>query len=167
MSVETSMEDALCTYAEGPDRLEKALGGLSEADIGMQPPGKSGWAIRQMVHHLTEGDSMWTTYMKIAMVSSGSSFAADWYPGNNEWAERMNFEERQVAPALALFRANREYVVQGLRSVPAAWERSLIFKHSDDDETYRYTVGDIVALLTRHVNEHIDEINGIRQTLGR
>lgn len=157
MHDQLSFEEALRLFLEEPNRLDAVLRGLSEAEMA-QKQVSAGQTIRQVVHHLADGDQMWAMYMKVAISASGSSFAADWYPGDDTWAERMSFQAREAAPAIALFRANRAYVAQALRAMPDTWERTLTFKHSDDDESYRYSVADIVGLLVRHARQHVQEI---------
>ncbi len=157
MHDQLSFEEALRLFSEEPNRLDAALEGLTEEDMA-QKRVASGQSIRQVVHHLADGDQMWAMYMKVAISASGSSFAADWYPGDDTWAERMNFQDREAAPAIVLFRANRAYIAQTLHALPDTWDRTLTFKHSDDDESYRYSVADIVSLLVRHSRQHVQEI---------
>jgi hypothetical protein len=63
-------EAILAAFAAGPDDLTHALAGLSEPDLDLaRGPGK--WTIRQTVHHVVDGDSMWGMCARVAMATRG------------------------------------------------------------------------------------------------
>ena len=53
----TSLEVILNLYADGPAKLEAALAGLSEPDLDLALTSDS-WTIRQIVHHIADGDDL-------------------------------------------------------------------------------------------------------------
>ena len=76
------------------------------------------------------------------------------------WAERWHYADRNVQPALGLFKANRRHLAQLLEVVPAAWDRAVtISARGHDDE--RASVAEIVELQARHALGHITEIEAI------
>ena len=65
----------LALYADGPTQLEAVLMGLTESDLNLAQPGDS-WTIRQIVHHLADGDDLWKTCIKAALGNSVVSLSA-------------------------------------------------------------------------------------------
>ena len=58
MKSPANKDSVIARYIEGPKLLERALAGLTEADLDTAPA-KGGWSIRQIVHHLADGDDLW------------------------------------------------------------------------------------------------------------
>jgi hypothetical protein len=81
-------------YGEGPNLLEKALTGLSEANLDISPL-DDGWTIRKIVHH---------AFIKQAIGNPGSEFNLQWYwqIPQDEWAELWNYERRTIETPLAI-----------------------------------------------------------------
>lgn len=150
-------DDLLELYTNAADKLELAIAGLSEADLDLAS-GPGEWSIRQLLHHIVEGDFLWTTPLKIALGSPGSGCRLDWYPGNDEWGESLNYSRRAVGPAVALLRANRAHVADLLAAVPGAGERHVRLQWTPEGEPAPMTVGEIVRLQAAHAAGHIEEI---------
>jgi hypothetical protein len=159
----TNQSEVIAAYAEGADRLEVALAGLSDTDLDIAPDA-GGWTIRQLVHHLADGDDVWKGFIKRAMGSQGGEFTLDWYwqMPQDEWAERWAYAERAIGPSLALLRANRAHIVQLLEHVPGAWEKSLRVRWPRGEEL-DVTVGWVVEMQARHVEGHLSDIARIRE----
>src|SRR5262249_51361819 len=99
-------DQALALYLQGPAALDAALAGLDPADLDRAPqPGA--WTIRQIVHHIVDGDNLWTLPIRVALGSPGAVYNSEWYSPDNAWAETLNYAGRPIEAALALFRANR------------------------------------------------------------
>lgn len=159
------IEEALKEFAQGPDKLEATLADLSEADLDRHCA-QGGWAIREIVHHLADADTMQATYiLKMALLNSGTTFDISWHPGNRAMSETLNYAGRPIGPSLALFRANREHIVQMVSSLPPTWDRYVVFKLSPEEEA-KITIGEWIEGLARHLQEHVSEIDKIRQQLG-
>jgi len=154
----------LARYAAGPAQLAAAIAGLTEAELDLAQTAGT-WTIRQIVHHIADGDDLWKVYIKIALGNSSGTFSLQWYwdKPQEAWAESWRYAARAIEPSLALFQANRRHVVQLLQSIPDAWERS-IFIHWPEGQKARTTVGWIVAMQAKHVLGHINDIQAIRQT---
>ena len=78
MKSPTDKDSVIARYIEGPKLLEKALSGLREADLDIVPQ-KGGWTIRQIVHHIADGDDIWKMGIKQALGNDQSEFSLDWY----------------------------------------------------------------------------------------
>jgi uncharacterized damage-inducible protein DinB len=146
--------------------LEAALVGLTESDLNTaQTTGT--WTIRQIVHHIVDGDDIWKTCIKAALGNSEGLFHLQWYwdRPQTEWAENWRYANRSIEPSLALFRANRCHVMALIQQVPAAWEQSIRVKWPDQQEE-RITVGDVIEMQAGHTMGHIHDIRMIRQVHG-
>ena len=111
----------LALYADGPAQLEAAIAGLAEEDLDVAQSADT-WTIRQIVHHVADGDDIWKIGIKAALGNSTGTFTLQWYwdKPQDEWVESWDYAGRDLEPSLALFRANRRHIVQ--RSMPESWE---------------------------------------------
>ena len=150
-------------FSEGPERLESAVVGLTDQELDMALSPDS-WTIRQIVHHIVDGDDLWKTFVKAAMGNQESVFHLEWYwrQTQEEWVESWNYSQRPIAPSLHLFRASREHLRDLVERIPSAWERSLIIRWSDGNEE-RSTVGNVLAMQANHALAHIERIHLIRR----
>ena len=154
-------ESTIARYMEGPALLEKAVAGLTETDLD-SAPAKGGWTIRQIVHHLADGDAVWTMGIKQALGNDGSEFSLDWYrvQPQETWADRWASSRRPVDVSLALLRATRAHVAQLLEHVPDAWNRSVSFR-KPDAEAEIVPVGFVIEMQASHVVHHLRQIEAI------
>jgi uncharacterized damage-inducible protein DinB len=95
----------LALYAEGPAQLEAVLMGLTESEQNLARASDS-WTIRQIVHHLADGDDIWKTCIKAALGNSEGLFSLQWYwdKPQTQWAENWKYANRRIEPSLACFR---------------------------------------------------------------
>jgi catechol 2,3-dioxygenase-like lactoylglutathione lyase family enzyme len=155
-----SPQETLTLYIKGPDELEAALSGLSEADLDLA--GTQGeWSIRAIVHHLAEGELIFVSPLKTAAAESGRIYYPNWHSGNLVVAENLNYAGRPIEPSLALFRVVHSYVVQLAQYVPDVWEHYVQYSHGP-----RVSFGAIINDAMAHTLEHIDEILEIRRIHG-
>jgi hypothetical protein len=160
---QTDTETILAQYADGPSLLDSALAGLSETNLDLAPSADS-WSIRQIVHHLMDGDDIWKTCIKIALGNSDALFSLQWYTVKSqmEWSESWAYS-RSLDSSLALYRANCAHIVDLLEHIPRALEKSVRFDRPAKEEL-RITVFDVVELHVRHLEEHIQSIKAIRRS---
>lgn len=163
---QTDTQTILTQYADGPSLLDSALSGLSETDLDLAPSADE-WSIRQIVHHIIDGDDIWKTCIKTALGNSEALFSLQWYSvkSQEEWSESWAYPRRGPAASLALFRANRLHVVDLLEHIPGALEKSIRLERRGKEEI-RITVFDVVELHVQHLAEHIESIKAIRQAHG-
>lgn len=150
-------------FAEGPERLEQAITGLSDADLDASLSEDS-WTIRHIVHHLADGDELWRLFIRQAMGDPGGGFALEWYwqMPQEEWSRRWAYRERTLGPSLSLYNAGRRCVVQLLEAKPDAWEQTLLIRWSNGEEQ-EVSVGWVVEMQTRHLEGHLKEIQKIKE----
>jgi catechol 2,3-dioxygenase-like lactoylglutathione lyase family enzyme len=157
-----SPEELLALYGQGVEALDEALAGLTDAELDLaKAPGE--WTIRQIVHHIADGDDLWAMAIKAALTSDGCEYRHSWYSPDNVCAETLDYAGRSVAPALALLRANRAHLLQLVRHLPGAWERSILFAWPWEPTSRRLTVGNMLESQAGHALAHCAEIRTIRQ----
>ena len=163
--VGTLAEESLDRYVSGPDKLEAALAGLSESDLDLSRASGE-WTIRQIVHHLVDGDDMWSQAIKMALGASGCTFDLSWYPGNDSWASELGYAGRPVEPVVTLFRAHRSCIAQLLERIPDSWQHYVVLVAPWVPHGQQMRVDALVNLLTEHGTEHVEEIQRVREQHG-
>jgi hypothetical protein len=159
------LDSLLARYAAGPDGVDAALSGLAEADLD-RAIDRGQWTIRQIVHHLADGEPVYNLLVKLAVAVPGSTVNLGEYPGNDPWAEAMGWHERPVKPSLALLRACREDVAGLLRLRAGSWEHTVVFAMPEGQEDMVLPVHQMIRVLVDHLDEHLGEIAAIRQKHG-
>jgi hypothetical protein len=156
-------EHILKKYLQLPDRLEAAIAGLDETGLGWK--GKEGWSIRAYVHHTVEGELIWQVNLRAAAGCDGIAFPMGWYftQGQDKWAEQWGYERRPVEAALALFRGSTRDLVDFLRCLPEAWDRSGHITWPGDQHETILSVRDIFLMHIRHLDQHTADIRAIRE----
>ena len=164
---QTDTQTILAQYTDGPSLLDSALSGLTKTNLDLSP-GADSWSIRQIVHHIVDGDDIWKTCIKTALGNSDALFSLQWYVAKPqmEWSESWAYSQRGLESSLALYRANRLHIVDLIEHIPGALEKSVRFDRPGREEI-RITVFDVVELHVRHLTEHIESINAIRQAHGK
>ncbi len=156
-------------YARGPDDLGASLAGLTEETIDIAAMAGE-WTIQEIVNHIAEVEVRATFWMTIAIGNSGADVDFDWFPGTNKvWGATLRFDQRPIAPSLALIRQIRAYLVTLLDAIEDMGARHVISSYSHPDEGWKpmqFTVDEMVQGYTEHLYEHIAEISKIRQLHG-
>jgi hypothetical protein len=166
MTKEARDPDAiLARYADGPAQLEAAVTDLAEAELDLAQSADT-WTIRQLVHHVVDGDDIWKVCIKAALGNSQGVFSLQWYWDipQDTWVERWDYAGRAIEPSLALFRANRCHVVQLVGRIPDGWGRHMLIQWPRRPEAEPITVGDVIEMQAGHTLHHIEDIRAIRQT---
>ena len=165
MEYSADLETLLEAFCAGPDQLRAALEGLREADYDLALD-EGNWSIRQMVHHVVDGDDLWQIGL-LAALGSPPSFDLKWYWSipQEEWARLWHYDERPIQPALLFFSANRQRAAQLLEVIPGALERQVQVDWPTAG-LRPLSVREIIEMQTRHVAGHIADIQRIRQAQG-
>jgi hypothetical protein len=151
----------LSDYLAAPDRLAQVVAGLDDATLGRSLTADT-WTIRQLVHHIVDGDDVWSIGIKAAIGNPEGVFTLQWYwdVPQTTWVDRWHYADRDVQPSLELFKANRLHIAQLLEAIPEAWDRAITISwRGHDDE--RAPAAEIVAMQARHALAHIKEIEMI------
>jgi uncharacterized damage-inducible protein DinB len=161
MNAPEDREAAISRYREGPILLERIVMDLRDADLDAKFS-RGGWSVRQIVHHIVDGDDIWKLCIKMAIGNELAEFALGWYWSLTQetWADRWAYGQRSIGASLSLLRANREHILQLLGSVPEAWNRGVIVRTSQG-EIERVPVGYVIQMQGDHVLHHIERIHAI------
>lgn len=159
-------EGLLSRYLKLPERLEAAVAGLDEAGLDRR---NAGWSIRAYVHHTVEGELMWQLFLRAILGRDGIEFPIQWYFGlpQEDWARSWAYDRRPVGTALALFRASTRSLAELLKAIdPAAWEHTGRVTWPEETAERRLSVGDILLIHLRHMDQHTADIRAIREAHG-
>jgi len=165
-AINKNRDGIITRYTAATDVLEAAIRGLDESQLDLSLSADS-WSIRQIVHHLADGDYLWKEFILRAAGNPELEFSLAWYwcIPQDEWAQRWVYARRDIAPSLALMRASRQHAVELLKCIPGIWEKSLpIPTHVGGQQMA--TVTEVVEMQARHVEEHAGEIRKIRLAHG-
>jgi hypothetical protein len=151
----------LSDYLAAPDCLARLVAGLDDVTLGRSLTPDT-WTIRQLVHHIVDGDTIWSIGIKAALGNPDGVFTLQWYwdVPQTTWAEKWRYADREVQPALDLFRANRHYLAQLLAAVPEAWDLAITIRWAGHEDE-RASVAEIIESQARHALGHIKEIETI------
>lgn len=160
---QTDTQTMLSQYADGPSLLDSALAGLSETDLDLALSADS-WTIRQIVHHIADGDDLWKACIKAALGNRDGLFTLQWYwdRPQMEWSESWRYASRSVESSLTLLDANRHHIVELLEHVPDVMEKSIRLQPPHDAEV-RITIKEVLEMQVRHMTGHTQDIQAIRQ----
>ncbi len=163
MNAPEDRESAVARYREGPALLEQTVKGLRDSELDAKPSG-GGWSIRQIVHHVADGDDLWKLCIKMAIGNDQAEFGLGWYWSLTQqaWADRWAYNQRSIGASLSLLKATREHILQLLQCVPDAWDRSVTFR-KPQGEIERVPVGFVIKMQADHVMLHIERIRAILQ----
>jgi hypothetical protein len=119
------------------------------------------------VHHVVDGDDLWTTCIKAALGNEQGEFTLDWYWGipQDTWADRWHYAQRPLEVSLALLRATRAHIAELLERVPDGWSRSIGVR-TPKDGVERMSVRTVIEMQTDHVAHHLERITAIRAERG-
>ena len=163
MGASEPMAVVLERYAAGPNHLAQAVAALSDGALDT-PVREGGWTVREVVHHVADGDDIWKRCIKMAIVNEDGAFDLSWYWARpqEEWARYWRYAQRAVDVSLQLLQANRNHILQLLAHVPEAWIRSVPFPRHDGT-TQRVTVGEAVQIQADHLMHHVRQIRAVRK----
>lgn len=165
MNPPEDQKNVIESFKEGPAILESALAGLNDSELDYAPS-NGGWTIRQIVHHLADGDDLWKISIKIALGNDGADFSLKWYSmfPQTEWAKHWSYEKRPIDTSLALLKASRDHIVQLLKHTDNGWSKSVQFK-TPDDKVELIPVGFVVQMQAEHIVHHVKHISAIRKEI--
>jgi DinB superfamily len=164
--VNEKKNEILRRYGSGPELVLQVVDGLSEEQLDLKLEVGS-WSIRQLIHHITDGDYLWKEFLLRAAGEPEREFSLEWYwcLPQDDWVKRWSYAERDVNHSLALFKVNRQHTLELLHQVPELWERCLLIPTRQGGQE-RVSVGKVVDMQAEHVVGHVDDIKKIRAANG-
>ncbi len=130
--------------------LERAVAGLSEHELDRRP-GPGEWTPREVVHHCADSETM--SAIRLRKLLAEDEPLIQGYD-EEEWARRLHYGERPIAPSLAAVRAAREASASLLEILSEAeWART-----GTHSESGSYGVGQWLEIYAAHCHDHADQI---------
>ncbi|MCI0339429.1 MAG: DinB family protein [Acidobacteria bacterium] len=149
--------ELIAKYAAGYGEVVKALEGFPKGDLTAHPlPGK--WSAREIVQHLA--DSEMTSAIRLRRLLVEEKPVIHGYD-QELFATRLNYNERDIAPALDALRASRSTTLQLLEQMTEEdWQRE-----GTHSESGRYTPEDWLKIYAAHAHGHADQIRDLHKAL--
>jgi DinB superfamily len=150
-------KDLIAKYAAGYDEVMNALNGFPSDSLGAHPiPGK--WSAREIVHHL--GDSESFSAGRLRKLLAEDNPVIQGYD-QDQYAIKLRYNERDMAPALEAFRLARETTMQLLELMTEDdWKRA-----GTHTESGPYAAEDWLKIYAAHAHNHAAQIRRLRQAL--
>ena len=166
MNLPEDRDCILSRFREGPILLEQTVSSLRESELDFKPS-TGGWSIRQIVHHITDGDDIWKLGIKMAIGNEQAEFSLGWYSSQTQdtWADRWAYNRRSIGVSLSLLKAIREHLLQLLASVPEAWDRVVVVR-TQQEKIERVPVGFVIQMQADHLFHHLERIRAIVREKG-
>jgi len=149
--------ELIAKYAAGYDEVMNALNGFPADSLAARPlPGK--WSAREIVHHL--GDSESFSAGRLRKLLAEDNAVIQGYD-QDDYANRLHYNDRDMAPALEAFRYARETTTQlfGLMTEDD-WKRE-----GTHTESGRYTTENWLTIYAEHAHNHAAQIRRLREAL--
>lgn len=161
MNLPEDRDRTLSRFREGPILLEQTVSGLQDSELDFTPAA-GGWSIRQIVHHIVDGDDIWKFGIKMVFGNEQAELSLGWYSSQTQdtWADRWAYNRRSIGVSLSLLKAIREHLLQLLASVPEAWDR-VVAVRTQQEKIERVTVGFIIQMQADHLFHHLERIRAI------
>lgn len=147
----------IAKYVSGYDEVLKALEGFPAASLSAHPiPGK--WSAREIVHHL--GDSESTSAIRLRKLLVEDNPVIEGYD-QDQFANKLRYNDRDMAPALEAFRSARATTAQILSLMTEdEWKREGVHTESG-----RYTVEAWLTIYANHAHNHAAQIQRLKEKL--
>jgi hypothetical protein len=152
------IQDLIVRYKAGYEEVVDSLKDFPADSMTAHPiPGK--WSAREIVHHL--GDSEVASAIRLRRLLSEEHPVIQGYD-QDQYAIRLKYNERDMAPALEAFHAARASTAQILDQMTGEdWTRE-----GSHTESGRYTVEDWLKIYAAHAHNHAAQIRALRASLG-
>ena len=144
-------------YQHIPDLLESALQNLSDEELDLNRG--EGWSIREVAHHLVDGQDLFAMCIKALVGTDGIALPITWYfaISQDEWARRWAYAQRPLKPSLDAYRNGIGEIVDLLNHCPETWTHTGYVIWPGQTEKTMMSVEAIINLVYRHVCAHIEE----------
>lgn len=144
-------------YADGYNEVVRALEGFPNDKLTAHPiPGK--WSAAEIIHHLADSEMTSAIRLRRLLVEDNPAIQ-----GYDEalFATRLDYNSRDITPAMDAFRAARATTVQLLeRLTEADWQRK--GTHSESGE---YGTEIWLKSYAAHAHDHADQIRRLREAM--
>jgi hypothetical protein len=144
-------------YKAGYDEVARSLEGFPAGKLSAHPiPGK--WSAREIVQHLADSEMNSAIRMRKLLTEDDPQIQGY---DQEDYAARLHYNERDIAPALDALRGARATTGQLLDAMSEAdWSRA-----GTHSESGRYTAEDWLRIYAAHAHNHAAQIRRLREAL--
>ena len=144
-------------YRAGYEEVARSIEGFAEEALSAHPlPGK--WSAREIVQHLA--DSEMNSAIRLRKLLTEENPQIQGYD-QEDYARRLRYNERDIAPALDALRGARATSAQLLDTMTDEdWSRE-----GTHSESGRYTAEDWLRIYADHAHNHAAQIRRLREAL--
>lgn len=144
-------------YKAGYDEVSRHLAGFPADSLTAHPiAGK--WSAAEIVHHLADSET--TSALRLRRLLVEDHPLIQGYD-QEQYAAKLNYNARDISPALEAFRYARETTAQLLDSMTdAEWKRE-----GTHSESGSYTTEDWLRIYAAHAHNHAAQIGRLREAV--
>jgi hypothetical protein len=148
----------IAQYKAGADEVARALDGFP-ADKLTAHPFEGKWSAAEIVHHLSDSET--TSGLRLRRLLSEDCPLIQGYD-QDVYATRLNYNHREIAPALDLFRSTRACTAQLFDFMgDEDWRRE-----GTHSESGTYSADDWLKIYAAHAHNHAAQIQRLKEALG-
>ena len=150
-------QELIAKYKDGYNEVARNLDRFPDVLLTAHPiPGK--WSAAEIVHHLADSET--TSALRLRRLLVEDNPLIQGYD-QDAFAARLNYNNREIAPALDAFRSARATTAQLLDSMSDDdWRRA-----GTHSESGPYTAEDWLAIYAAHAHNHASQIGRLRDAL--
>ena len=150
-------KDLIARYKDGYNQVKRELDGFPKALLTAHPiPGK--WSAAEIIHHLADSET--TSAIRLRKLLVEEQALIQGYD-QDAYAARLNYNNRDIEPALDSLRCARATTAQLLDSMTDEdWQR--VGTHS---ESGSYSTEDWLEIYAAHAHNHASQIGRLREAL--
>jgi len=144
-------------YAQGPAEVRRSLEGFPKDQLVAKPfPGK--WSAAEIVHHLSDSETI--SGIRLRRLLAENLPVIHGYD-QEEYARRLKYNERDIAPSLANFEAVRVATTQVLKLMgDDDWKRPGWHTEGGAYDAERW-----LEIYAAHAHDHAAQITRLREAL--
>jgi hypothetical protein len=155
----TRDEDALRIQRSTPQKIERAIKGLTRKQI-MTRPTPEKWSIGEILAHLAEAELTGGFRLRLILSANGTAIQAF---DQDVWAKNSDYAHQDPHQSLEMFRVLREANLRLLKTIPKKKWRN----YGMHQERGKETVDRVARMLAGHDLNHIGQIMTIARELSR
>ena len=150
-------QQLISQYKTGYDEVLRNLTDFPADSLTAHPiPGK--WSAAEIVHHLADSET--TSALRLRRLLVEDHPLIQGYD-QDQYAAKLHYSERDIAPALAAFRFARETTAQLINLMTEEdWRRE-----GTHSESGAYTTEDWLRIYAAHAHNHAAQIGRLREAL--
>ena len=151
-------QQLIAQYKAGGDEVTRALDGFP-ADKLTEHPFEGKWSAAEIIHHLSDSET--TSGLRLRRLLSEDHPSIQGYD-QDLYAASLNYNDREIGPALDLFRSTRACTAQLFDFMgDEDWRRAGTHSQSGP-----YSAEDWLKIYAAHAHNHAAQIQRLKQAVG-